>query len=443
MIFGLFGGKSGGSSAGGDDDEDEEVILVSFQGALNGNPVDMKANARLAQAGLEPAKELVTDAITRRAEQVKIELKGERAQVTMYVDGVAYSGGKQSKSQFVAVTQMLKLLSGLDPKLKGQAQEGGVKVDYEGTPYEVTLQSTPQPGGADRIQLRVRNINPKEVKSSLEDFAYPASLKATLREISSKRHGLVMVAGPPGSGNTTLVYAFLKGLDLYMYSTFTMVNMGSREVYNVQKFEKNEGDSDAFTLERIIRSEADVVFLDPIRTEEAAKVAAGVADRVTVLSEMQAKDAASGIVQFAEWLGDRQQVAELLEGFFCQKLIRTLCPSCKEAFRPNPKLLQKMGLPPEVKVLYRKPEPQPDPKTGELPEPCSKCDGVGYYGRIAMVEYILASDEVRKVIASGAPAEKIKAQAKAEGMQTMQKDGLRLVAEGKTSLEELQRVFKG
>ena len=335
---------------------------------------------------------------------------------------------------------MLKLLCGLDPKLKGQAQEGGVKVDFHGLPYELTLQATPQPTGADRIILKTRNL--KENKSTLEDLGYPASLKATLREISSHRKGLVIFAGPPGSGVTTASYAFLKGLDLYMYSTYTIVKMGSREVYNVQQFEQNEGDDYAFTLERMIRSEADVIFLDPIQDAAMAKIAAGAADRVTILAEMPAKDAASGIVQFADWIGDRAKTAELLAGFFSQKLIRTLCPACRQAFKPNPKLLQKVGLPPETKAPYRKPEHEPDPKTGELPDPCEKCGDVGYFGRIAMVEAVLPSDTIRKLITDGASADQIKAQARAEGMLTLHKDGLRLVAEGKTSLEELQRVFK-
>ena len=441
MIFGLFGKKGGGGGADKDDDEDrEDIELCSFQGALNGKSADLAANARLAQAGLIPAKELVTDAIDRRAEQIKIELKGERAQVTLYIDGIAYSGGKLAKPQFVAVTQMLKLLSGLDPKLKGQTQDGGVKVEHEGMPYELTLQAVPQPTGSDKVSMRLRNL--KTSKTTLEDLGYNPAVKPLLRDLSSRRHGLVIVAGPSGSGTTTAAFALLKGLDLYMYSTFTIVAMGSREVYNVQKFEKNEADSYPTTLERIIRSEADVIFLDPINSAEMANTAAGAADRVTVLAEMPAKDAASGIVQFADWIGDRAKTAELLEVFFSQKLIRILCTHCREAFRPNPKLLQKVGLPPETKVLYRKPEPVPDPKTGELPDPCTKCAGVGYMGRVAMVEWITGSETIRKLIAEGATADQIKAQARAEGMQTLQKDGMRLVAEGKTSLEELQRVFK-
>jgi type II secretory ATPase GspE/PulE/Tfp pilus assembly ATPase PilB-like protein len=436
VIFGMFG-KGGGDD---DDEDDEDVELVAFQGAVNGKEVDLSANARLAQAGLIPAKELVTDALQRRAETVKLEIKGERAQVTLYVDGIAYSGGKMARPQAVAVTQMMKLLAGLDAKLKGQPQSGGVKVDWQGTPYEVSVDTQPAADGSDKLTLRTRNLKAK--MSTMEDLGFSASLKATLRDISSKRHGLVLVVGPPGSGITTSVFAYLKGLDLYMYSAFSIVKMGSREVYNVQKFEANEGDSLEFTMERMIRSEADVIFVDPIRDAETAKTCAKIAEKVTILGEMPAKDAASAIVQLRDWVGDGAAVANVIEGIFSQKLIRTLCSDCREAFRPNPKLLAKVGLPPETKVLYRKFEPEPDEKTGEMPDPCEKCNGSGYFGRIAMVELITPSDGVKKLVAEGATADAIKAQARADGMLTLHKDGLRLVAEGKTSLEELQRVFK-
>ena len=437
MIFG-FGKKSAADEPEETDDEDRE--LVSFQGALNGKEVDMKANARLAQAGLVPAKTMVSDALERRAEAVKVEVKGDRGQVTMYVDGIAYSGGKMPKPQAVAVTQMMKLLAGLDVKLRGNAQRGGVKAEHEGQTYEVTVEVAPVADGTERLTLRNRNLKAK--LTTPEELGFPPSMKAQLREISSQKQGLVLVAGPPGSGVTTTMYAFLRGIDLYMYSVMTTVKMGSREVYNIQKFEANEGDTPVDTLERMIRSEADVIFVEPIDNADAAKAACTVANRVCIMSEMPAKDAASAIVQLRDWVGDAKKVAESIQGIYSQKLIRTLCAECKEAFRPNPKLLAKVGLPPETKVLYRKPEPVPDPKTGELPDACDKCAGTGYIGRAAILELITGSEGIKKLIVEGAAADKLKAQARSEGMLTLHKDGLRLVAEGKTSLEELQRVFK-
>lgn len=440
MIF--FGRKSSKGDDEDDDegDDDEERELCSFQGALNGKDVDLKANARLAQAGLVPAKEVVTDAIERRAESIRLELKGERALTTFYIDGVAFSGGKMARPQALAVMQMLKLLAGLDVKLKGQTQHGGVKAEFQGIPWEVTVDAAPLPDGAERFTLRLRNL--KDKRTTLEELGFPASVKAMVRDLTSKKRGVVLVSGAGGTGVTSTVYAFLKGIDLYMYSAFTTVKMGSREVYNVQQFEANEGDTYQHTMERMIRSEADVIFVDPIRDADMAQAVVNVADRVCILGELPAKDASTAIQQFAKWVGDPQKAAAVLGAAFSVRLIRTLCPKCKEAFRPNPKLLAKVGLPPETKILYRKPEPEPDPKTGELPDPCEHCADVGYIGRAPMLEVILASETVTKLIAGGALPDQVKAQARAEGMLTFHKDGLRVVAEGKTSLEELQRIFK-
>jgi type IV pilus assembly protein PilB len=125
-----------------------------------------------------------------------------------------------------------------------------------------------------------------------------------------------------------------------------------------------------------------------------------------------------------------------------QKLVRLLCPDCKQAYRPNPKLLQKVGLPPETKVLYRAPKPEEEEEEDEDYEPCEKCGGVGYFGRTGMVEFIETTPAMKEIIEAGADAAKIREQAKKEKMQSWQSDGMRLVAAGKTSLEELQRVFK-
>lgn len=436
MIFG-FGGKRDDDDD--DEDDEDERELCSFQGALNGNAVDMKANARLAQAGLIPAKEIITDAIERRAETVRVDMKGERGASTFYIDGVAFAGSKMPRPQTIAITQMLKLLCGLDPKSK-QPQAGGVKAEFQGIPYEVTIDTQPQQDGTERLTARLRNLKIKI--GTMEEAGFSAATKAQIRELTSKRHGVVLIAGGPGSGVTTTAYAFLRGIDLFMYAAFTTVDMGSREVYNVQKFEPKPEDSLAQTYERIIRAEADVIFSEAIRNADIAKAAVGAAGRVCVMGEIPAKDAASSIVQLNQWVGNPQEVSDTFGAAYSVRLIRLLCPSCKEAFRPNPKLLAKVGLPPETKVLYRKAEPEPDEKTGEMPDPCEKCNDVGYIGRTPMLELITPSEGIKKLIAEGASVDQIKAQARTEGMLTFHKDGLRIVAEGKTSLEELQRLFK-
>lgn len=440
MIFGMFKKSGGGGRDDDDDREDEEIELVTFQGALNGKSADLSANARLAQAGLIPAKELVTDAITRRAEMVRVEPKGERASVTMMVDGVAYAGSRLSKQQALAITGMLKLLGGMDAKLRGRAQTGGLKAELEGIPYEVLIDVSPLPEGAERLVVRLRNLKVK--LNTPDELGFSTQVKTAIRELTSNRKGLLLVAGPPNSGTTTTLYAVLRGIDVYMYSIFSVADLGTRDVYNITKFEVNEGDDLEASIMRMKRAEADVVFVDPLTEAETAKVVLEAAESVCILTEMNAKDATSAVVQLLQW-APAALVADRLDGVFSQKLIRLLCSDCREAFRPNPKLLEKVGLPPETKVLYRKGEPAVDEKTGEEAPPCAKCNGVGYYGRVAMLEMLVPGDGLRELLRKGgASAEQIRTQARTEGMLTFQKDGLRLVAEGKTSLEELQRVFK-
>jgi type IV pilus assembly protein PilB len=237
----------------------------------------------------------------------------------------------------------------------------------------------------------------------------------------------------------------LRTIDSYIYSIFSIADIGGRDIFGVTQFEVRPEDDLDTTLMRMIRSEADVVFLDPLRDAETAKVVFGKQDRTTLLSEMTAKDAAQAVLQLIAWLEDPKKVAEGLRAIISQKLIRRLCDKCKEAYRPNPKLIVKVGLPPETKTLYRPPVPKPptpDQPQEEI-EPCRKCGGIGYFGRMAMFEMVEMTDAMRELVATGPknPAD-IRALARKEKMLTFQRDGLRLVTEGKTSLEELQRVFK-
>jgi type II secretory ATPase GspE/PulE/Tfp pilus assembly ATPase PilB-like protein len=440
MIFG-FGKRRDDDDDDEDEDEEEEIDLVNFQGAVNGKSADLAANARLVQAALLPTRELITDALEKRAEVVRIDIKGEKAQTSLSVDGMPYAGARMPKQQAVAITQMMKVLSGLDSKLKGKHQVGGVKAEFNEIKYEITTDVAPQPDGTERLTVRIRNLKLK--LDTPADLGFTDATRAQIRELTSKRHGIIVSCGPTGSGVTTTLFALIRGIDVYLYSIYSIMDPGTRELINIKQFEANEGDDLEATIMRMMREEADVVVVKPIRDAETTKQLMSVADRICVISEMAAKDAASGICQLAEWSGDRKLASELIDGAYSTKLIRTLCPSCREAFRPNPKLLEKVGLPPETKVLYRKGEPMVDEKTGEEDPPCEKCDGIGYYGRVAMLEVIAVSDSIRKLIAEGATADQIKVAARSEGGLTFHKDGLRLVAEGKTSLEELQRVFKG
>ena len=436
MIFG-FGRKQNDDDD--DDDDEEEIELVLFQGSLNGVEPDMKGNAKLVQAGLLRAKELVTSALDRRAEMVRVEPKGAFAVSTLFVDGVPFPGSKMQPQAALAVTQMLKLLAGLDVKERNKPQFGAIKAQHGDHKYEVRIDSTPIPGG-ERLIIRIRNV--KQNFETPDELGWSEGLKLKIKDMASQKKGIIIAAGMPMSGVSCAAFGLLRSIDAYLFNIYSLAKTG-KDIAHVAEFKPEEGDGIQKTMARAIRAEGDVLFVPPVRDSEFAKIMLEEAEDACLITEMAAKDCADAIARFVQFAGDPIKSAEMLHGVISQKLVRLLCMDCRQAYRPNPKLLQKVGLPPETKVLYRAPKPdEEEEESDEEPEVCEKCGGVGYFGRTGMVEFIEITAGIKEIIEAGADPAKIREQAKKERMQSCQSDGMRLVAAGKTSLEELQRVFK-
>ena len=433
VIFG-FGRKQ----VDDDDDEDDEIEHVLFQGSMNGVEPDMKGNTKLVQAGLLRAKELVTSAISRRAEMVRVEPKGTFAVSTLFVDGVPFPGSKMPSQAALAITQMLKLLAGLDVKVRTKPQTGGIKAQLDDIKYEIRVDAMPIPGG-ERLIIRIRNV--KQNFETPDELGWSDGLKDKVRNLASLKKGIIIAAGPPLSGVSCAAFGLLRSIDAYLFNIYSLAKTG-KDIAHVTEFKPEEGDSFQQTMVRAIRAEGDVLFVPPVRDGEFAKVLLEEAEDACLITEMAAKDCADAIARFVQFSGDPILSAERLHGVISQKLVRLLCTSCREAYRPNPKLLQKVGLPPETKVLYRAPKPDEETDDDEEPEVCEKCGGVGYFGRTGMVEFIENTEAMKKIIEAGADPAKLREQAKKDRMQSWQSDGMRMVAAGKTSLEELQRVFK-
>lgn len=430
------------------DDDEQEFETVLFQGATNGVEVDLAANARLARAGLVPSKNLVTNALNRRAEMIVLEPKGNAALVRFFIDGVAYPGAKLPRQQGLAITQMMKLLAGLDIQQRKKPQAGGINAEIGKVKYNLKVESIPIAEGTERLIVRAQNK-----KSDIESptgAGLSDELRKKIRELASRCKGAILVCGPPNSGTTTTSYAVLRSVDAYMLSIFSIADMGGRDVMHVTIFEMKPEDSYEETIERIDRIDAQILFVDPISNAEAARRVFETQKKMCVIAEFTAKDAAAGIQQLCQWVGDPAIVADGLSAIFSQKLVRLLCKDCRAAFRPNPKMLARIGLPPETKTLYRAttaPPPQArrpaeDDEEEEEYIPCSKCGGVGYLGRTGVFEMIEMTDPIKKLVLEKADLAALRDEARKEEMPTLLRAGLQLVAEGKTSLEELQRAFK-
>jgi type IV pilus assembly protein PilB len=416
------------------EEEEEEIEPVSFLGPTSGVEVNLKANARLVEAGLMRAKDLITDALSRRADTLRLEPKGPQAIVTLLVDGIPFPGGRLPKAEGHAITQMLKLLAGLDVKERKAAQSGGIKAEFDSKGYTLSVKSAPV---ADGERLTIRMADSKIKLDTLQEIGMGEAMRVKLRDLCAAP-GIIVTTGPSGSGTTTTLYGLLRNVDAYIYTIFTIGDTEGRKLQQITPMDVDSNDDLATTITRAARKEANVILCDPIRDADTAKAMFSKAEDVMLLSEVAGKDTPSALLQLMEWVGDPKLVAAGLKGIITQKLIRVLCEDCRLAFKPKPEFLKKLGLPEDVPALYRKP---PDQQEGGMDQ-CEKCGSIGYFGRTGMFEFLEVTDGMRELIAGKPDAAAIRSQMKKDKMVTLQHDGLRLVAEGRTSLEELQRVFK-
>lgn len=423
-----------------DSQEQPDVEQVLFQGPLFGRESNLKTNAKLVQAALVPVKQMMSEALSRRAHTVLMEPREGRVSIRFVIDGIPFPAAAVPGQKGVAMVQMLKLLAGLDPNDRKTAQAGGIKAEYDKLPFQLMVESVPAGGGAERVRIKIENR--KVLRQKPSEVGLPESLKLKIRDFTSSRSGVILICGPPDSGVTTLSIVALHSVDPYLYSVYNLADMRGKELINVTEFKPEPGHDMELTFDRILRREADVLFLNPLTLPQDAQTIFQYSDRLSFIMEIPANTPIEAMQKLISWVG----VDEVVKGLKCiltQKLIRKLCDDCKQAFRPNPLLLKKLGLPPETSVLYRAPVPPPpeDVKAQTVEELCADCDGVPYHGRVAAFEMLEMTDTMKEVIAAGGDPEAIRRQMTADGQTTLQKDAIRLVAEGKTSLEEIQRTF--
>lgn len=428
-----------------DDEEEEEIEYVLFQGALDGTEADLKANAKLVKLGLMEAKELVTDAVSRRASICVLEPKGNVAVGRVVIDTIPFPAGKMPAKRALAVTQMIKLLSGMDINDRKSPQTGGMNASYEDVTYKLYVKTEPVGGGLEKLTIQI--VNDKEVIDSPSAAGFTDELKRRLRELMSESNGLVIVCGPPGTGTTVTMQMTVLCVDLYIYTVYSLADHGHADLHNVSRFERKEEHDLEMTFDRMLRMDADWVYLDPLTNAEIVKSVINYQDRAGFLAEVPAPDPSTAIAKLIELAGDPAAVAKTLRAIVTQRPIRLLCEKCRQAYRPNPKVKKSLGLPEDLRTLYRKFEPPPPPEDEDEEEeeydPCEHCNEVGFRGRTNMFELIEINEALKQHIASGFdPAAFRKLAREQETTQTLQSDGMRLVISGRTALEELQRVFR-
>lgn len=418
----------------------EDIEQVLFQGPMYGRETNLKQNSRLVKAGLIATKRMISDALSRRAHTVILEPKGTRLTVRFVVDGISYLARAVPGKQGVAIVQMVKLLAGLDVQTRKEAQSGGIMALFDDEQFRLLVETTPFKGAVERLRINVENV--KESFISPLDVGFPADLKESIQKYTDDASGIVLACGASGTGVTSLSMVALHCMDPYLYSIYNVADVGDKQLLNVTDADEGAGLDLEMKLDRLLRKEGEAVYIGEFDDPQRAQLLFDYSDRLCFFGEIVARTPAEAVKQLVDWVGV-DKVLSNLKAVISQKLIRRLCDDCKQAYRPNPKLLQQLGLPPETTVLYRPPTApaEDDPEALTVEELCADCSGSPYHGRVPVYELFEMTDQMKEVIADGGDAAAIRKQMVDGKQRLLQQDALRLVVAGTTSLEELRRVF--
>lgn len=375
--------------------------------------------------------QIVSRVIDLRASDIHIEPFEDGLHIRYRIDGVLQEGELVDASFAAAVTSRIKLLAHLDIAERRLPQDGRIKNRVKGHELDLRVSTLPTVHG-ESVVMRV--LDRASIRLSLEDMGFSPDTLMRYRTLIDRPHGILLVTGPTGSGKTTTLYASLSKLDAEALKIVTVEDPVEYQLEGVNQVQVQAqiGMTFANALRSILRQDPDIIMIGEMRDTETAQIA--VQSALTghlVLSTLHTNTAAGAIIRLEDMGVERYLITSSVNGVLSQRLLRRLCPHCRE----------RVALPEETLVesgLYR------FMPAGEnsvyVARGCHECKQTGYRGRTSVHELFVMDEAAHRAILSGADATALHNVARQCGMLTLYEDGLRKVATGVTSLEEVMRV---
>ena len=365
-----------------------------------------------------------------RASDIHLEPFDDGLHVRYRVDGVIYTAEVVAPQHSAAVNSRVKLMAHLDIAERRLPQDGRIKTRVKGRELDLRVSTIPTVHG-ESVVMRV--LDRSSVRYSLEAMGFAPENLEHFNRLLARPHGILLITGPTGSGKTTTLYTALSKLDASAHKIITVEEPVEYQLEGINQIQVHQqiGLSFASALRSILRQDPDIIMIGEMRDGETAQIA--VQSALTghlVLSTLHTNTAAGAIVRLQDMGIEPYLITSSVNGVLSQRLVRRLCGHCRQPYEPGPALrassgLARMGLNPPH--LYK--------AVG-----CEQCRQTGYGGRCGIHELLVIDDNMRRGILDGLDAASLHTKATALGMHTLYEDGLRKVADGVTSLEELLRV---
>lgn len=379
---------------------------------------------------------LLQYAFEQRASDIHLEPRRETGKVRFRIDGVLHTVYEMPLAIIVAVTARIKILGRLNVAEKRKPQDGRLKTRTpKGTETELRLSTLPTAFG-EKLVMRV--FDPEVLVRTFAQLGLSGKQLETWNELTAHPNGIILVTGPTGSGKTTTLYSTLKQLATEQVNVCTIEDPIEMIEPAFNQMQVNAGVDLHFAdgIRSLMRQDPDIIMVGEIRDAETANMAvqASLTGHL-VLSTLHTNDAPSSITRLHDLGIQPFLTSATILGVMAQRLLRTLCPHCKQA--------QTVTADSETAIQWQElvqPWRAPLPTQTYSAHGCEHCRHTGYQGRIGLYEIMPLSNELKKLVAADSNLDVIKQQAYREGVQPLRLSGAKRISEGVTTLEEVMRV---
>ncbi len=373
---------------------------------------------------------ILMDAIRKNATDIHITPVVDTSHVFYRVDGILQHGFCFPRKAHNGVVSRIKVLAEMDIAEQRLPQDGSFSYSFLGKNYDMRVSTVPTIHGENVV---IRILAGAMPLMRLERLGFSKEDVEKLKILVKKPHGIILMTGPTGSGKTTTLYAALREIDLIERNVITVEDPVEYKINLIKQTEVNlkAGYDFALAGRNFMRQDPDIMLIGEIRDEETASIAvrASITGHL-VLSTLHTNNAVTTIPRLLDFNVDPTLLASSLLAAISQRLVRKLCPECKEEEPLSDELRQRLSF-----AGIKDP-----PESSFFAKGCQFCNWTGYIGRTAIGEIMVVTDRIRELINNRAPVQRIYEEAVATGMTPIIQDGIKRVKEGLTSIEEVLRV---
>ena len=373
---------------------------------------------------------LIFNAVEQKASDIHFEPFENEFKARYRIDGVLHDVESPPHRLQAAIISRVKIMAKLDIAERRLPQDGRIKLRISDKEIDFRISTIPTLFGE---SLVMRILDRDTLILDLDKLGFPDDVLAQYTRLTTQPYGMILVTGPTGSGKTSTLYTTLAKINSPQNKIITLEEPVEYQLNGVNQIQVNQkiGMSFASGLRSIVRQDPDIILVGEIRDRETAEIAIQSALTGHLLfSTLHTNDAAGAITRLLDMGVESFLLSSTLLGVLAQRLVRVICPECKQPMKPEEKLLKSMEISSD--------------EANEIDffggKGCEACRYTGFKGRTAIFEYLSVTGEIRKEIINKSSAERIKEVAVKSGMLTLRQDGWRKVREGVTTIPEILKV---